>query len=216
MARSGRSTSFLIGSTCWSVVTGLICLALADSVRVPERSPTILAENTIQAVERLFNQVLYATIEDARQRLPGLPANESIDRQYFEELDLVAGNEDYYSTAFYIFAWINSDLMYHNTPNKLLIEVLPGEKIAIRRFFAKVKPHLTKYLRLSRQDKSELVSNMTQLATETNDSLITTFLEFPQNLKSQLPELQLMDYTKLAQALVQGVARGIWMKAVNT
>lgn len=103
--------------------------------------------------------------------------------------------------------------MYHKTPDKLLVEVLPGEKIAIRRFFAKVKPHLTKYLRLSRQDRSELVSNVTQLATETEDSLITTFLEFPQNLKSQLPELQLMDYTKLAQALVQGVASGIWTKA---
>lgn len=195
------------------MLLGLICLALADSSQVKERSPTILVGNTIQAVERLFNQVLYTTIEDARQRLPGLPANETIDRQYFEELDLVAGNEDYYSTAFYIFAWINSDLMYHKTPDKLLVEVLPGEKIAIRRFFAKVKPHLTKYLRLSRQDRSELVSNVTQLATETEDSLITTFLEFPQNLKSQLPELQLMDYTKLAQALVQGVASGIWTKA---
>eukprot|EP00099_Drosophila_melanogaster_P029281 NP_788078.1 helical factor [Drosophila melanogaster] len=214
MARSGRSSRFLIGgSTCCSMLLGLICLALADSSQVKERSPTILVRNTIQAVERLFNQVLYTTIEDARQRLPGLPANETIDRQYFEELDLVAGNEDYYSTAFYIFAWINSDLMYHKTPDKLLVEVLPGEKIAIRRFFAKVKPHLTKYLRLSRQDRSELVSNVTQLATETKDSLITTFLEFPQNLKSQLPELQLMDYTKLAQALVQGVASGIWTKA---
>ncbi|EDV54595.1 uncharacterized protein LOC6548963 [Drosophila erecta] len=216
MARSGSSSRFLIGRPCCSLVTGLICLALVHSVRVPERSPNTLAENTIQAVERLFNQVLYATIEDARQRLPSHPANETIDRQYFEELDLVAGNEDYYSTAFYIFAWINSDLMYHNTPDKLLIEVLPGEKIAIRRFFGKVKPHLTKYLRSSRQERAELVANISQLANETGDSLITTFLEFPQNLKSQLPELQLMDYTKLAQALVQGVASGIWTKALNT
>jgi len=50
----------------------------------------------------------------------------------------------------------------------------------------------------------------TRLATETDDSLIMSYLEFPQTLKGQLPELHLMDYTKLAQALVQGVARGIW------
>ncbi|KAH8353342.1 hypothetical protein KR084_010371, partial [Drosophila pseudotakahashii] len=169
-----------------------------------------LTAGTIQAAERLYNQVLHSTIEDARQRLPHLPANETIDRQYFEELDVIAGNEEYYSTAYYIFAWINSDLMSHRNPDKLLAEVLPGEKIAIRQFFGKLKPHLTKYLRLSRQDRSELVANVTRLAAETEDSLITSYLEFPHNLKGQLPELQLMDYTKLAQALVEGVARGIW------
>ncbi|XP_016994313.2 uncharacterized protein Hf [Drosophila takahashii] len=208
MARSEERSSrhrFLIGITGWSLAVGLICLTLADSAQAAD-----LTGGTIQAVERLYNQVLYSTIEDARQRLPHLPANETIDRQYFEELDAIAGNEEYYSTAYYIFAWINSDLMSHRTPDKLLVEVLPGEKIAIRQFFGKVKPHLTKYLRLSRQDSSELVSNITRLASETEDSLIMSYLEFPQSLKGQLPELHLMDYSKLAQALVEGVARGIW------
>ncbi|XP_037709687.1 uncharacterized protein LOC119547072 [Drosophila subpulchrella] len=208
MARSERSSRLLIGITGWSLVLGLICLTLADPVS--DRNQTTIATNTIQAVERLFNRVLFSTTENARQRIPHLPANETIDRQYFEELDLIAGNEDYYSTAYYIFAWINSDLMYNKTPDKLLVEVLPGEKIAIRNFFDKVKPFLTKYLRTSRQDRSELVANITRLATETDDSLIMSYLEFPQTLKGQLPELHLMDYTKLAQALVQGVARGIW------
>ncbi|XP_017081487.2 uncharacterized protein LOC108114852 [Drosophila eugracilis] len=210
MARSERSPSLLIGITCWSLALCLICLALADSAQLSESNQNTLTGNTIQAVERLYNQVLYSTVEDARQRLPHLPANETIDRQYFEELDLIAGNEDYYSTAYYIFAWINSDLMYHKTPDKLLVEVLPGEKTSIRNFFSKVKPHLSKYLRQSRQDRSQLVANITRWATDNEDSLIMTFLEFPQNLKGQLPELHLMDYSKLAQALIEGVARGIW------
>ncbi|XP_017056601.1 uncharacterized protein LOC108098302 [Drosophila ficusphila] len=207
MASSERSSRLLIGIVCWGLV--LICLTLADSAQIPERSNP-LTGNTIQAVERLYNQVLYSTIEDARRRLPYLNASETIDRQYFEELDLISGNEDYYSTAYYIFAWINSDLMSRKNPDKLLVEVLPGEKIAIRNFFDKVKTHLTKYLRLSRQDRSELVSNITRWATETEDSVVMYYLEFPQNLKGQLPELHLMEYTKLAQALIQGVARGIW------
>ncbi|KAI8043398.1 uncharacterized protein LOC128261442 [Drosophila gunungcola] len=209
MARSERGSRLLIGITCWVLFYGLICLALADSAQIPERYAALTGP-TVQAVERLFNQVLYSTIEDARQRLPHLNASETIDRQYFEELDLIAGNEDYYSTAYYIFAWINSDLMSHKTPDKLLVEVLPVEKIAIRNFFGKVKIHLTKYLRQSRQERPQLVANITRWSAETEDSLIMTYLEFPQNLQGQLPEIHLMDYTKLAQALMQGLSRGIW------
>lgn len=154
--------------------------------------------------------MLHTTIEDARQRLPHLNASAAIDRQYFEDLDSISGNEDYYSTAYYIFAWINSQLMAHQSPDRLLFEVLPGEKIAIRNFFGKVKPHLTKYLRLSRQDRPEFISNINRWANESEDSLITYYLEFPQTLQGQLPELHLIDYTKLAKALMEGVATGIW------
>ncbi|KAH8255805.1 hypothetical protein KR038_011093, partial [Drosophila bunnanda] len=185
------------------------CQTLADPAQIRDRSAS-LATPTVQAVERLFNQVLHATIEDARQRLPHLNASDAIDRQYFEDLDSIAGNEDYYSTAYYIFAWINSQLMAHQTPDKLLLEVLPGEKIAIRNFFGKVRPHLAKYLRLSRQDRLEFMSNITRWASESEDSLVTYYIEFPRTLQQQLPELQLMDYTKLAKALLEGVATGIW------
>ncbi|KAH8410336.1 hypothetical protein KR009_012318, partial [Drosophila setifemur] len=185
--------------------------ALAESAQIPDSPPsTPVSRSAAQAVERLFNQVLYSTIEDARQRLPHLNASDVIDRQYFEELDTISGNEDYYSTAYYIFAWINSQLMAKQTPDKLLQEVLPGEKIAIRTFFGKVKPHLAKYLRLSRQERHELISNVTRWAGESEDTLITSYLEFPRTLRVQLPELQLMDYTKLAKALLEGVATGIW------
>uniref|UniRef100_A0A6P4E504 Uncharacterized protein LOC108038117 n=1 Tax=Drosophila rhopaloa TaxID=1041015 RepID=A0A6P4E504_DRORH len=105
---------------------------------------------------------------------------------------------------------INSDLMSHKTPDKLLVEVLPVEKIAIRNFFGKVKTHLSKYLRQSRQERPQLIANITRWNTETDDSLIMSYLEFPQNLQGQLPEIHLMEYTKLAQALLQGLARGIW------
>ncbi|XP_017019327.1 uncharacterized protein Hf [Drosophila kikkawai] len=207
MARAERSLGLLISIACWG--SWLICLTLADPAHIRERSAS-LASPTVQAVERLFNQVLYTTIEDARQRLPHLNASDAIDRQYFEDLDSIAANEDYYSTAYYIFAWINSQLMTHQSPDKLLLEVLPGEKIAIRNFFGKVRPHLTKYLRLSRQDRLEFMSNITRWASESEDSLVTYYLEFPRTLQQQLPELQLMDYTKLAKALLEGVATGIW------
>ncbi|BFF93588.1 uncharacterized protein DMAD_11417 [Drosophila madeirensis] len=205
MSRSERSLLLLLISIAGCGL-GLICVARADSARA--YNP--LARPVAEAVERLYNQVLHATIEDARQRLPHLNDSEAIDKQYFEDLDTTLSNEDYYSTAYYIFAWINSQLMAQQRPDKLLLEVLPGEKTAIRNFFLKVRPPLESYLHRSHQTRPELITNVTRWAGEQQDSVVMSYIEFPRSLQAQLPELQLMDYTKLAKALIEGVATGIW------
>ncbi|XP_001356115.2 uncharacterized protein LOC108163411 [Drosophila miranda] len=204
MSRSERSLLLLISIACCAL--GLICLATADS----SRGYNPLARPVAEAIERLYNQVLHSTIEDARQRLPHLNDSEAIDKQYFDDLDSTLGNEDYYSTAYYIFAWINSQLMAQQRPDKLLLEVLPGEKAAIRNFFHKVRPPLEKYLQRSHQSRPELIANVTRWAGQQQDSVVMSYIEFPRSLQAQIPELQLMDYTKLAKALIEGVATGIW------
>ncbi|KAH8266685.1 hypothetical protein KR018_009980, partial [Drosophila ironensis] len=172
--------------------------------------PTTLSRATVDAVERLYNQVLDATILDARQRLTHLNASDTIDRQYFENLDTVTDHEDYYNAAYFIFASINSQLLAQQEPDKLLEEVLPGEKAAIRGFFTKVGPHLTRYLTTSGQNKPELMANVTRWAGETEDALVRFYLEFPRNLQGQLPELQMMDYTKMAQVFFAGLFNSIF------
>ncbi|KAH8329291.1 hypothetical protein KR074_007126, partial [Drosophila pseudoananassae] len=182
---------------------------MTDSAQSTGRSAS-QSQFTVEAVERLYNRVLDSTIEDARLRGQHLNASEAIDQQYFDNLDTITGNEDYYSTAYYIFAWLNSQLMAHQTPDKLLEEILPGEKVLIRNFFARVKIHLVKYLQVSRQTRPEFIANVTRLAGDTEDVLIESYLRFPHNLESQLPELQLMDYTKLAKSIIEGIATGVW------
>lgn len=100
--------------------------------------------------------------------------------------------------------------MAHQPPDRLLEEILPGEKVLIRNFFARVKVHLVKYLQVSHQNRSEFIANVTRLAGETDNVLIESYLRFPHNLQAQLPELQLMDYTKLAKSIFEGIATGIW------
>ncbi|KAH8325863.1 hypothetical protein KR067_009300, partial [Drosophila pandora] len=180
-----------------------------DSAQISGRSLS-QSHFTVEAVERLYNKVLDSTIEDARLRRQHINDSDAIDQQYFDNLDTITGNEDYYSTAYYIFAWINSQLMAHQPADKLLEEILPGEKILIRNFFARVKVHLVKYLQVSHQNRPEFIANVTRLAGETEDVLIESYLRFPHNLQSQLPELQLMDYTKLAKSIFEGIATGIW------
>ncbi|XP_068150488.1 uncharacterized protein Hf [Drosophila tropicalis] len=205
MSRSELLISIVIG-------LGLIShLTLGDSVSDLSVTPTALSSSAVEGIERLYNQVLQRTIEDAYHRLIRLNDSSIIDRQYFEDLDTIFSNEDYYSTAYYIFAWINSDIMMQAQPDKLLAEVLPVEKEAIRNFYTKLKIHLEKYLRLSRQNnKTELLQNVTRWQSETQDTIVMSYIEFPRNLQKQIPELQLMDYTKLAKALLEGVAAGIW------
>ncbi|EDV99419.1 uncharacterized protein LOC6567149 [Drosophila grimshawi] len=179
------------------ISSGLISLCQGD------------ARQTAKDIEQLYNEVLQSSLQNARERLYHLNDSNAIDKQYFHELDTIVGTENYYSTAYFIFALINRSLFNQRESDKLLLEVLPYEKISIRNFFSKVKIELLNYLASTHQNKFELMTNVTRWQTETEDTLVISYLGFPQRLQDQVPELQLMDYMKQAKSLVDGIVQSL-------
>ncbi|KAH8377713.1 hypothetical protein KR093_006754, partial [Drosophila rubida] len=161
---------------------------------------------TVQKIEGLYNEVLQSSIDSCRAALPHLNDSNAIDSQYFTELDKLVGNPDYYSTAYFIFALVHSSLFDQQTQDRLLLEVLPAEKVSIRNFFSKTRLNLLKYFAATQQIHIELMTNVTRWQNESADSIVISFLEFPETLQSEVPELRLMDYTKQGKSIVEGLA----------
>ncbi|KAH8263341.1 hypothetical protein KR044_007607, partial [Drosophila immigrans] len=168
---------------------------------------TLAAATTVQEIEGLYNEVLQSSIDSSRAVLPHLNDSNVIDKQYFTELDKLVGNQDYYSTAYFIFALIHSSLFDGQGQDQLLNAVLPVEKVSIRNFFSKVRLDLLKYFTVTQQTHLELMQNVTRWQNESADSVVISFLEFPKTLQDQVPELRLMDYTKQGKSIVEGLAR---------
>ncbi|XP_064553968.1 uncharacterized protein Hf [Drosophila montana] len=186
----------------------LICVGLI-SLSTGDASAASTVSLTVKEIERLYNEVLQTSLADARARLSHLNDSNAIDRQYFDELDKIVDTESYYSSAYFIFALINSSLFERAQPDQLLLQVLPGEKICIRNFFVKVRLELLKYFATSEQTKVELIRNVSRWQQETGNSIVLAFLEFPQKLQHQVPELQLMDYMRQARGLVEGITQAL-------
>ncbi|XP_062138982.1 uncharacterized protein LOC133847772 [Drosophila sulfurigaster albostrigata] len=164
------------------------------------------ANTTVQKIEGLYNEVLKSSINNSRAALPHLNDSNAIDNQFFTELDKREGQEDYYSTAYFIFALIHSSLFNQPTEDKLLVAILPAEKVSIRDFFTKIRIDLLNYFAATQKNHLELMQNVTRWQNESADSIVISFLEFPETLKSQVPELSLMDYTKQGKSIVEGLA----------
>lgn len=114
--------------------------------------------------------------------------------EYFRELKSIEVSESYHSVAYFIYTLIHAPLLKHEQPDQLLHIVLPGEKIAIRDFFARVQVELLKYLTATSQTQQELMQNLTEWKTETNDRIVLTYLDFPRNLQVLMPELKVNNY----------------------
>ncbi|XP_030555379.1 uncharacterized protein LOC115758760 [Drosophila novamexicana] len=186
----------------------LICVGLI-SLSTGDASAGSTVSLTVKEIERLYNEVLQTSLDDARTKLSHLNDSNAIDKQYFDELDKIVGTESYYSSAYFIFALINSSLFDRSEPDQLLLQVLPGEKICIRNFFVKVRLELLKYFATREQTKVELIRNVSRWQQATENSIVLAFLEFPQKLQDQVPELQLMDYMRQASGLVEGIAQAL-------
>lgn len=131
-------------------------------------------------------------IQEALQQLNN--TRDYIDVEYFRDLKSSEGTEGYYGAAYFVFTLIHAPLLKHEQPNQLLQMVLPGEKVAIRDFFAKVQVELRKYLTVTLQSQEELLKNLTEWNTETNDRIVLTYLQFPNNLQTLMPELKVNNY----------------------
>lgn len=131
-------------------------------------------------------------IQEALQQLNN--TRDFIDVEYFRDLKSSEGTEGYYGAAYFVFTLIHAPLLEHEQPNQLLQMVLPGEKVAIRDFFAKVQVELRKYLTVTLQTQEELLKNLTEWNTETNDRIVLTYLQFPNNLQTLMPELRVNNY----------------------
>ncbi|EDW63333.1 uncharacterized protein Hf [Drosophila virilis] len=196
------------GSISISPLALLICVGLI-SLSTGDASVGSTVSLTVKEIERLYNEVLQTSLDDARTKLSHLNDSNAIDRQYFDELDKIVGTDSYYSSAYFIFALINSSLFDQSEPDQLLLQVLPSEKICIRNFFVKVRLELLKYFATRQQTTVELIRNVTRWQQATENSIVLAFLEFPQKLQDQVPELQLMDYMQQARGLVEGIAQAL-------
>ncbi|XP_034472326.1 uncharacterized protein LOC117780056 [Drosophila innubila] len=166
------------------------------------------ASFTVEKIELLYNQVLQSSIDNCQTALQQLnDTSNAIDKQYFIELDKLVGSQDYYSTAYFIFALIHSSLFNQQSSDQLLLAVLPTEKASIRQFFSKVRKELLAYFTYTHQVHLDLMQNVTLWQNESADSLLLSYLEFPQTLQNQVPELRLVDYLKQAKGIVEGIAR---------
>ncbi|KAM8716589.1 hypothetical protein ACLKA7_003466 [Drosophila subpalustris] len=184
----------------------LLVSSVLISLNLGKENP--VASVTVQKIELLYNQVLKSSIDNCRAALQNLnDTSNAIDKQYFVELDKLVGSEDYYSSAYFVFALIHSSLFNQPSSDQLLLAVLPAEKTAVRQFFSKIRPELHKYFRSTRQVHLELMRNVTRWQNESADSLLLSYLEFPETLQNQAPELRLMDYLKQAKGIVSGIAR---------
>lgn len=114
--------------------------------------------------------------------------------EYFRELKSAEGSEGYYSAAHFIFNLIHLPLLKHEQPDQLLQLVLPGEKVAIRDFFSKVQTELLGYFTATLQSQTELMRNLTEWKTATDDGVVLNYLVFPKNLQETVPELRLNNY----------------------
>lgn len=114
--------------------------------------------------------------------------------EYFRELKSAEGSEGYYSAAHFIFNLIHLPLVKHEQPDQLLQLVLPGEKVAIRDFFSKVQVELLRYFTATSQSQTELMRNLTEWKTATDDGIVLKYLVFPKNLQGTVPELRLNNY----------------------
>ncbi|XP_017095770.2 uncharacterized protein [Drosophila bipectinata] len=199
MARS-ECPKLLIVLTFWSC----LLIGLAHN---PETSACPY-NATVEVIHRFFNQVLDFSIAEARKQMPHDQV--AAFQPFFEELDSITLNEDYYSRAHYLFGWINADVILKKAPKKWLEELLPKEKEEINKFFRKVKSHLVKHLTETSQDIPEIIVNVTRWGNETDDSLIKSYWHFPLFLKEKLPELDLMNYLKMSIAIRDGEVTGIW------
>ncbi|KAH8415222.1 hypothetical protein KR215_009440, partial [Drosophila sulfurigaster] len=161
---------------------------------------------TVQKIERLYNEVLKSSINNSRAALHHLNDSNAIDNQFFTELDKLEGQGDYYSTAYFIFALIHSSLFNQPTEDKLLVAILPAEKVSIRDIFTKIRIDLFNYFAATQQNHLELMQNVTRWQNESADSIVFSFMAFPETLQRQVPELSLMDYTKQGKSIVEGLA----------
>ncbi|EDV31658.2 uncharacterized protein Dana_GF15466 [Drosophila ananassae] len=211
-ASNQSSFNFLSNSMARSECPNLlISLTLGSCLLIGLNIPGTSAcayNNTVEAIQRFYNQVLDFTIAEARRRSPP----DAPTQKFFEELDTITGNEDYYCRAYYLFAWINDDVFNKKTPEQWLEKFLPVEKVEIKSFYTKVKVHLENHLQDTKKENAELIADVTHWSksTDTDNSLIESFWYFPLYLKKKLPELHLMNYEKMIRAIENGEVTGIW------
>lgn len=162
----------------------------------------------VQEIEKLYNEVLQSSVDNCRQMLHHTNNSNLIDKEYFEMLD-TADKDNYYSTAYLIFSLIHDDLLKGRQPDEVLLQLLPAEKVSIRRFFSKVRVHLMMYFNFTNQVKWELINNLTRWQSETANSIVEVYLEFPTKLREEAPELQLMDYMAQGKIILDAVAQAL-------
>lgn len=111
-----------------------------------------------------------------------------------------ANNESYYSAAYLIFFLIHDDFKGRQSDEL---------KFSIRAFFAKARLELGKYSEATQTTIEEILQYVSRWQTETADSIIQAYMEFPSKLRETVPELQLMDYTAQGRIIIEAVAQAI-------
>ncbi|XP_017858338.1 PREDICTED: uncharacterized protein LOC108610640 [Drosophila arizonae] len=188
-------------------LTALICLGLLISGSAADLSKdSTAADLTMRKIERLYNEVLESSINSFRQKMQSTKNYSSIDKQYFEMLDK-AHNESYYSTAYLIFSLIHDDWLKGHQSDEVLQQLLPEEKVSIRAFFSKARHELAKYSEATQTTNEEILQYVSRWQTETADSIIGAYMEFPSKLRETVPELQLMDYMAQGRIIIEAVAQ---------
>ncbi|XP_030381153.1 uncharacterized protein LOC115629005 [Scaptodrosophila lebanonensis] len=161
------------------------------------------SQATVQAIQRHYNHVLHTSVGRYWELLQQSTDNNTVDRQYFENLDTVTCDKYYYAKAYFIFYVMHNDQFGENSkPDRIVTLIWPSEKSAIRKFFKKVNRLLGHYLERTKQSNPELLAKLTSwqnpTAPDTDEGakrILESFIEFPEYLRKQVPELQLMDYT---------------------